>query len=99
MSDPLCVSLFVLLIFHRASYNLTLKEELLISRVAAMFLLAMYIQLLVFQMVTHKHLFTDVDRENADADADVDDDVSQSVSRSFVYALRSFVCPALSQCF
>ena len=44
------------------SYDLTLKEELLISRVAALFLLAMYIQLLFFQMVTHKHLFTDVDR-------------------------------------
>ena len=44
------------------SYDLTLREELRISRAAALFLLAMYVQLLFFQMVTHKHLFIDADR-------------------------------------
>jgi Ca2+/H+ antiporter len=38
-----------------------MDTKLYISRVAALFLLAMYLQLLAFQMITHRHLFEDED--------------------------------------
>ena len=47
----------------------------MISRAAALFLLAMYIQLLFFQMFTHKHLFTDAEQEAAlDEDAETEEE-------------------------
>ena len=45
------------LLMHRDSYKLTEEVKLSISRIAALCLLSMYIQLLAFQMWTHKHLF------------------------------------------
>lgn len=41
------------------SYRLGPDTKLYISRCAALFLLAMYLQLLAFQMITHRHLFSD----------------------------------------
>jgi Ca2+:H+ antiporter len=40
-----------------ASYDVEEKEVLIISRVASVFLMSMYLQLLTFQLWTHVHLF------------------------------------------
>lgn len=40
-------------------YNVDNDDVLTISRVAAIFLIIMYIQLLVFQLITHPHIFED----------------------------------------
>ena len=46
---------------------------LIISRVAALFLLFMYAQLIAFQLVTHKHLFQAPDGDHEEEDGDEDE--------------------------
>lgn len=46
-------------------YNVQDEHVLIISRFAALFLLFMYVQLLVFQLHTHKHIFDEPVSENA----------------------------------
>ena len=49
-----------------ASYYQIADEHVLqVSRVAAIFLFAMYVQLLLFQLITHAKLFEDLDKELA----------------------------------
>jgi Ca2+:H+ antiporter len=45
-------------------YNIQDEHVLLVSRVSAIFLMFMYIQLLVFQLSTHAHLFEDDSSES-----------------------------------
>lgn len=45
-------------------YDVDDGSVLMISRFAALFLISMYIQLLVFQLCTHKHIFADEEDEN-----------------------------------
>jgi Ca2+/H+ antiporter len=58
---------------HRTTYNLSDPDILLISRVAALFLLANYLQLVAFQLVTHRHLFEGPAHDDDDSDDDDDD--------------------------
>lgn len=51
-------------------YDLHDEDALAVSRIAAIFLMFMYIQLLVFQLHTHVHLFDESDNDDTDAGED-----------------------------
>jgi len=48
-------------------YDINDERVLIVSRVAAIFLIVMYVQLLIFQLFTHTHLFDGGDDDNKDA--------------------------------
>jgi hypothetical protein len=55
---------------HIASYNLASNKHVLImSRGAAIFMLLMYVQLMVFQLKTHAHIYVEADEPPAIAAA------------------------------
>jgi Ca2+/H+ antiporter len=55
---------------HIASYNLASNVHVLImSRGAAIFMLLMYVQLMVFQLKTHAHIYVEADEPPAVAAA------------------------------
>jgi len=56
------------LIFGSGTYDLNHESKLLMSRVAALFLMFMYVQLVVFQLWTHRHLFEDDEDDEEDTD-------------------------------
>jgi Ca2+:H+ antiporter len=55
-------------------YNVQDEHVLIISRIAAIFLLFMYIQLLIFQLYTHKDIFDEVPHPKANGDTDDEED-------------------------
>lgn len=58
-------------------YNVQDEHVLVISRFAAMFLLFMYIQLLIFQLHTHKDIFDEIEVVGTKASSDLDDDAGE----------------------
>ncbi len=55
-------------------YDVQDDRVLIISRLAACFLLFMYLQLLFFQLFTHKHIFDEVDEQSRRQNDDEDDE-------------------------
>ena len=63
-------------------YNLEDDHVLTISRIAAIFLMSMYIQLLIFQLKTHTHIFDDEGQPKENDEPEQDDEEEASVPMS-----------------
>jgi Ca2+:H+ antiporter len=77
-------------------YQVEDEHVLIISRVAAFFLLFMYIQLLVFQLYTHAHIFEAKEKTEEEKDGD-EEDIEEEVPRiSMTVALIGLCLTTLS---
>jgi Ca2+:H+ antiporter len=89
-------------------YNVQDEHVLIISRVAALFLLFMYIQLLVFQLHTHKDIFDEGPQQKSKDSVDDDEEEEESAgeveeeeepSISFTVAMVGLAITTLSVTF